>query len=398
MLPRLYLSESASIRWMAINRRQFFTCAAGVAVATSIPRHVFASTAARLYMAARATAENEYRLSGFNETGAFVFDFPLPARGHSFAVHPHQHEVVHFARRPGKFAIVFNPVTQQIKHRLSNTDSRHFYGHGVFSPDGKFLYASENDFTNERGVIGVYEAKRNYQHILELDSYGIEPHEINLLSDGRTLVAANGGILTHPSLPRVKLNLPEMQSSICLIDRESGKLIEEHRLNSELHQLSIRHLSINKNDTIAVAMQYQGPKHKTVPLVAVLLRQDMTTAPKPKYRLKLLHAPAETWRAMKQYCGDVRFDSSGRIIAVSSPRGDIITFWDLNTLSCMDSVRFVDCCGISPGTIPGQFVVSSGTGTVVILNALTDNLKILELNRFQSSRWDNHLSATLVQL
>ena len=391
------LFESDSILWMEINRRQLFTVFTGMAACAVVPRHMFASAADRLYLAARATSENEYRMTGFDETGKCMFDFQLPARGHSFAVHPNRREIVHFARRPGRFGIVIDPVSKTEKRWLPISENRHFYGHGVFSSNGKFLYASENDFTNERGVIGVYDADHKYQRIQELDSHGIEPHEINLLSDDRTLVSANGGILTHPSLPRVKLNIPEMRSSLCFIDRINGNLIEEHRLSSELQQLSIRHLAISSDDTVAVAMQYQGPKQNIVPLVATLSKQESGAASASRYRLKLLQAPSDVLRAMKQYCGDVRFDSSGQIIAVTSPRGDIITFWNISTFSYMNSVRLTDCCGISQGTVPGQFVVSSGAGVVAILNALTDEVKELDLNRFRLSRWDNHLSATSIQ-
>ena len=79
-----------------------------------------------------------------------------------------------------------------------------------------------------------------------------------LLSDGETLVVANGGLATHPDLNRAKRNLPTMAPSLCTIDRRDGALLQELRLDPALHQLSIRHLAVGPADTVALAMQYEG--------------------------------------------------------------------------------------------------------------------------------------------
>ena len=45
---------------------------------------------------------------------------------------------------------------------------RHFFGHGVFSADGKLLYTTENDYQNARGMIGVRDATDGYKQIVDL--------------------------------------------------------------------------------------------------------------------------------------------------------------------------------------------------------------------------------------
>ena len=210
----------------------------------------------------------------------------------------------------------------------------------------------------KRGVIGVYDAERSYRRAGELPSHGIGPHEIGLLSDGETLVVANGGIATRPDLPRVKLNLPTMAPSLCLVDRRDGTLLQERRLDPALHQLSIRHLAVGPEDTVAGAMQYEGPAGNLVPLVAVWRGVE---------GLHLLRGPAAVLRAMKHYCGSVCFDPSGRTIAASAPRGGIVTFWDVGAAqSAMQSPREKGAgggqgdCSRSCSTIP---CVSSGRKT-----------------------------------
>ena len=375
---------------MGIDRRDALLLLAGGIAGSLLPAPLRAKAAAPggpLYLSARADAAGVYRVSGFSADGARVFDLPLPGRGHSFAVCPDGSVAVHFARRPGRFALVLDLLRSTIAHRVETLAGLHFYGHGVFSPDGRLLYATENDFDGERGVIGVYDAARGYARVGELPSHGIGPHEIGLLSDGKTLVVANGGIATHPDLPRVKLNLPAMAPSLCFVDRRSGALRRELTLDPALHRLSIRHLAVAPDDTVAVAMQYEGPAHDRVPLVAL----QRGGGP-----LRLLQGPPNVIRAMKNYCGSVCFDPSGGTVAVSAPRGNLVTFWDVGTGRYQSSTGVPDGCGIAPGSLPDEFLVSSGLGGVVVIDARSGTTRPLAVGGLEAARWDNHLVAASV--
>src|SRR3546814_5410151 len=105
---------------------------------------------------------------------------------------------------------------------------------------GRWLYACENDYDNARGCIGIYDATAGYRREAELEAYAIGPHEMVLLSDGRTLAVANGGIQTHPARRREKLNIDTMQTSLAYIDAESGALLHDHPLPPAMHQAAIR--------------------------------------------------------------------------------------------------------------------------------------------------------------
>ena len=370
---------------MAIERRAVLRLLAGGVVGSFLPLSSSveaAASGARLYLSARADAGGGYRVSGFSADGARFLDLPLPGRGHSFAVRSGRRTAVHFSRRPGHIALVLDLERGAVTRRLETPADRHFYGHGVFSNDGRLLYATENDFGGGRGVIGVYDATNDYGRIGELESHGIGPHDIRLLSDGETLVVANGGIATRPDLPRVKLNLPTMAPSLCLVDRHAGTLLQERRLDPALHQLSIRHLAVSPEDTVAVAMQYEGPAGDLVPLVALWRSNE---------GLRLLQGPAVVLRAMKHYCGSVCFDPSGRTIAVSAPRGGLVTFWDVSAGRYLSSTRVPDSCGVAPGAHPGEFLASSGQGGVVIIDARSGATGPLAIDGLETARWDNHL-------
>ena len=372
---------------MGIRRRDALLLLAGGLAGSFLPASLRADSADRaapLYLSARADAGGGYRISGFTGDGASLFDLPLPGRGHSFAVRSGEREAVHFARRPGRFALVVNLVQGAIVRGLETPPERHFCGHGVFSRDGRLLYATENDFAGERGVIGVYDAARDYRRVGELPSHGVGPHEIALLSDGATLVVANGGIATHPDLPRVKLNLPTMAPSLCYVDRRKGRLLRELRLDPALHRLSIRHLAVSPDDTVAVAMQYEGPQHDRVPLVALHHGSG---------GLRLLQAPPAVLRTMKNYCGSVCFDASGRTIAVTAPRGNLVTLWDAGAGRYLSSADVADGCGVAPGAQQGEFLASSGQGGVVAIDARSGTTRPLAVGGLEGARWDNHLVA-----
>ena len=124
---------------------------------------------------------------------------------------------------------------------ISSAEGRHFFGHGVFSPDGALLYATENDFDNAAGMVGVYDATDGFRRIGEFPTHGVGPHELLLMADGRTLAIANGGIETHPDYGRAKLNISTMKPSFVLIDRCDGDLTGSMNWRAGQHQLSIRH-------------------------------------------------------------------------------------------------------------------------------------------------------------
>lgn len=382
---------------MAIDRRASLgllaaPVAAGLA-APLLPWPLRAAPPERVFLSARAIAGGGYGVSGFAVSGAPVFDLPLPGRGHSFALRPGSRIAVHFCRRPGTFALAIDLVNGRVLHSLATPPERHFYGHGAFGPDGRLLYATENDFVTGRGAIGIYDAENRFARIGEIPSHGIGPHEILLLSDGTTLAVANGGIATRPDLPRIKLNLPTMDPSLCYIDRRSGALLGRLRLLGSLRRLSIRHLAVGRGDRVAIGMQDEGSGNRLAPLVAIHRPRPGTGDGRHGKSLQLLGAPAPVLRAMKRYCGSVCFDSGGAVIAASAPRGNLVAFWDSESGAFLSAATVGDGCGVAPAGSPGQFLASSGRGGAFLVDARSGAASPIRSDFLASGRWDNHLAA-----
>lgn len=367
-----------------IDRRTFLCAgAAGIVLGAARIRPAHAS-AARLYLSARTTFDGAHGFAGFTADGTQAFEVPLPSRGHSCAVRPDGAEVVAFARRPGAFMAVIDPRNGRLLRTIEAAPHRHFFGHGVFSPDGGRLYATENAFDGEgRGVLGVYDVRDGYRRIGEVATGGIGPHDLRLLSDGRTLVVANGGILTHPDTGRAKLNIPTMDPSLVYLDRDTGTISETVRLPADLHKNSIRHLAVTADDQVVAALQYQGPRHHTPPLVFLHRRGNQPV---------LLDTPADVRKRMRNYCGSACVDTTGRMAAVSAPRGGLVTLWSLPDGAYAGAVEVADGCGVAPDGTPGGFIITSGAGGVVRHDrgGTTTVGGAFLANR----RWDNHLMVT----
>lgn len=314
----------------------------------------------------------------FTLSGELLQRFKLPARGHAISLSHSGRLAAVFSRRPGDYVYILDLQNYAVVTRITADEGRHFYGHGVFTSGDNYLLCSENAYESGDGVIGVYDIEKQGQRVHEMPSFGVGPHEIKLLNDQRILIVANGGIQTHPDLPRVKLNQETMQPNLAYIDISSGQEMHTHGLPNKWSQLSIRHIDVNPDGEVAVAMQYEGNPAKSPPLVA---RQ------RGEGELVLLDAPAKIQRKLKNYSGSVAYARDGQRFAVTSPRGGIVTYWSVGN-GYLGYSSQVDVSGIA--SADGYFACSDGTGGVTQVQSNT----LDSVLSFQTPyHWDNHLTA-----
>jgi hypothetical protein len=350
-----------------------------------LPLDSHARPGGRLYLSARGDAAGGFRATGICASGGIAFDLPLPARGHSMAFRPGGRESVFFGRRPGTFALVVDIAEGRPLRTIAAAPGRWFNGHGVFAADGARLFASETVGDTGEGTIGVYDPADGYRRAGEWPSGGLDPHDIRLLSDGRTLAVANGGILHQTDAPRTILNLDTMAPSLAYLDVRTGALLAAVGLPAALHQLSIHHLAVAPGDRVALAGQYHGPSGVRVPLVGM----HRPGAPE----IRLIGPPEAVGRSMRLYCGSAAMDPSGRILGATSPRGGVAAFWDVRDDRYLGCYAMADCCGIAPGASPGVFLISNGHGDVTRYDARAACAGGGPGALLAGARWDNHMLA-----
>lgn len=343
---------------MAIDRRELLqSAAAGLLLAPLRWIEARATGAAQARFVSAATfRDGRNSVVVLDGNGAIARTIPLDARGHDIALSPDRRLAVAFARRPGTFAVAFDIDGRSPAQVFTSPHDRHFFGHGVFSPDGRLLYATENDFDNARGVIGVYDVGAAFQRIGEFDSHGIEPHDLLLMQDGVTLCIANGGIETHPDAGRAKLNLDSMRTSLVFVDRRSGHLVARHELSPELRHLSLRHLGLDAHGAVWFGGQWEGVVDQSPFLIGRVT---------PDTPIRFVEAKGVEGVSLKGYVGSVTASADRRVIAASSPRAGRVLYFDPERAMLIGESALADCCGIAPAGIHTQdIVVSSGPGVI----------------------------------
>lgn len=344
--------RAAGARSALVDRRTFLRMAGAAWVATLESRPAFAlSKTDAVFASGYMERDGSFGIAVLAEEGTVIDRTPLPTRSHGMAFSPLTGHLVAFARRPGTFALVIDRSRTREPLTIAAAEDRHFFGHGCFSPDGNILYASENDFDAGHGVVGLYDAGDAYRRIGEFSTYGIGTHDLSISDDGRLLIAANGGIETHPDFGRTKLNLDHMEPSLALIDAATGALRERHTLPESLRQLSTRHIDLDDRGRIWFACQYEGPRNDLPPLVGHFAKGEALT---------FLSLPEETTIGLANYVGAIAVNRAENRIGITSPNGGRFVMLDGESGRVLHEESITDAAGIAAAT--HGFAISSYDG------------------------------------
>lgn len=350
-------------------RRNFL---ATLLAASAAPALSWADAGSPAFLAAARETDDSFALYGVGADGTDRFRIALPARAHAGAVHPQRPLAVVFARRPGHFAIVLNCVTGATEATLTPPAGRLFQGHGTFSADGQTLFTSECVTDTSDGRVGIWR-RRDWTRTGEIPTRGIGPHDIIRLPGTETLVVANGGIHTTPDTDRDKLNIGTMQPSLAYLSPD-GTDYSIAALPPDLHQNSIRHLAVSDDGLVAFAMQWEGDKGLTPPLLGLHRRGEA---------VRLAAAPEASHRAMANYAGSIALSGDGARLAITSPKGGRVQVFDPAGGFVAEHLR-AEVCGVA--RLGADLVTTDGSGGVFRLT-----VGGLEKLGLAARAWDNHV-------
>ena len=305
-------------------------------------------------------------------------------RGHGAAQHPSEPwRIIMYARQPGRYAAEIDLRSGQISHVIKSPDGHHMHGHGVFSADGQWMFSVESDYRSGAGKILIRDT-RNYQLAGEYLTHGIGPHQVLMMPDQKTLAVANGGLRTHPDSDRTILNLDKMDSSLVYLHAYSGELTGQYRLSES--KASIRHLDATSDGTVAVATQVQRQAmsdHHLIPLAAVHRPGSDHLQP--------LQAPDNLIAQFNDYMGSVAISQRERIAGFTSPQGNIVAFWSIDSGELAGYHVFHNVCGLTTTEQGRYFVLSNSAGEVRYLSALSLQEDTERRQKFPGMHWDNHM-------
>ena len=362
----------------SMQRRTFLGLGATVLAGAALGGWKFArSNGQPLLLSARDDSEGRHYAVAYRLDGQPVFATTVSQRCHDIIAHPALPLALYVARRPGTQSYLLDLRDGRLLQTLDSPTNRHFYGHAVFDQRGEWLYSTENDTSDPgRGVLGVYQlqGQRLLRHS-ELPTHGIEPHQLDWLPDGQTLVVANGGIRTEAD-SRTAINPDTIDSSLVLLDRH-GQLLSKEQLPQR--QNSIRHLAVATDGSIVTAQQYQGDPTDSAPLLAIK---------RPGQTFQGFAVGESQRMAMQQYCASVAINSELRLIALSAPRGNRLFIWDMDSSQLRLEEPLPDCAGVASSA--SGFVASSGISGCRTYDCTKAQVESHPL-ALPAGLWDNHL-------
>ena len=333
-----------------------------------------------LYAATRRDRNGRYSAAIMDATGSDLNAVALPARGHDAVFCPVTRRCVVFARRPGNFAIAFSSRRETPPVAFTTPPDRHFYGHGVFSRDGKLLFATENDFEAGGGMIGIYDAEGAFRRIGEFASHGIGPHDMALMQGGGVLVVANGGLKEHPDIGggRRVLKPEAVETSLVYIDVASGQLLERHDLPAA-SRLSLRHLDVDEKGTVVIGAQAQGRAGTSASMVFRHRRQS---------DVQSLQLSETDNRELRGYVSSVAMTRNGQHAAITSSKGGVALIVEVTSGRVIDTYRRPDISGVAQAPLQRDgFVFTTGGGDFGTRTSTESSVHP------HGAEWDNHLAA-----
>lgn len=366
-------------------RRRLLQGMFGGVLASVLPINVWADSSPPLLSGTLLSAcddrQGRHYIASVLPSGNLGFQIPVPLRAHDSCATSDRSRAFFFARRPGHHLYVVDLHAGRLAQTVEAAPGRHFYGHGVVSRDDQWLFASEQIFATGQGIIGIYRLADPIKREGEIPAHGMDPHQLHWLSDGETLVIANGGIRTHPDQHREILNPDTLQPVLTYVRVRDGALLES--CTPPHHQMSLHHLDVSPTDQVIVGVQYYGALTDDIALVGSHRRG---TDP-------------QWWKGselnqlrMQQYTASVAVAHTGNKAVVSCPRGNVIAEWDLQNGKLLQLLELRDGAGLSRQWQQSGWIGTSGEGEVVHIGGSTHS-QLHTLGRYPL-RWDNH--ATLI--
>jgi hypothetical protein len=354
----------------------------GVTAAYSLlryPTHTSSIIPQYLLLSSVTDKQGLHYLAALNEAGEIHYQLPIPERAHDSLFNSRRSEAIYFGRSPSQSIYVVNVIDKRLTTVIASAQNRCFYGHGIIDKTNSYLYVVEKNMRTNNGCVGVYDVNDRYKRIDEIDSFGVGPHQISLLSDNKTLVVANGGLLKDSN--KNIINYDDFRSSLAYINSDNGALID--RYASEFSRNSLRHLTVDIEDRVFVGAQSYSDE--VSPLIFYHGGEDQLTP---------FVTEEYIWQAHKKYTASLAVYNNQLI--VSSPRGGVLTFWDTKEKRFLSKHNYIDVAGLSMQSTndASSLFVSTGQGRVVSINMGTESVSKSASHSYYSENiaWDNHLS------
>jgi uncharacterized protein len=344
---------------MNISRRTFLKFLAQSSAVVILPHSLFGCTEAAfvdpksniiLGGGKFANPDNQkqidYALSVVNLTLKTKRLIPLDFLAHGVIIDPNNYFRLMVFEKIGTGACEIDLNTMQMVRKITTSDDKYFYGHGAFTVDGKILYCTETYLDNKKGIIAIRDAQ-TMQNLGEFPTYGDNPHECQLVDNGKVMVVTNAGSTIGGNT----------EPSVTYIDMANQQLIERVFMTND--RINTGHIGIAKDGSLVVASAPRDGLEKTEP-GGVSIRPQGNP-------METITSPNELVQSMTGEALSVIIHDVNNIAAVTHPDGNMVTFWSISDRRLLNVIRVEKPRGVAL-TIDGEnFVVSYGADTNIML-------------------------------
>lgn len=270
---------------------------------------------------------------------------------HGIAIDPlNANRVISFEKK-GRGACEINLKKGAVTKNIPTLQSRHFYGHGIFSPDGQKLFSTETYLRNEKGAI-IIRNGTSLEVIGEFPSYGENPHDCKLHDNGQVLAVTNAGTKRPKN----------SGASVCYIDLNSQELIE--RVNIPAQHLNAGHLAHDHSNNLVVSSAPRdGLPHRSIGGVTI-----RKSGSQPSY----MDTPQSVSSQLTGEALSIAIHTDLGIAAITHPDANTITLWSLKAQKLIKAIKLSKVRGATTSKDGKYFIFSYGANTeLAFLNAKT---------------------------
>lgn len=162
-----------------------------------------------------------------------------PCKAHGIMVAPNNPDLAFASSKWAEYAYLADIKNNKLV-KVVVADKKHsFYGHSLYSADGKFIFASMMDLENDEGYISVRDST-TLKEIKRIQSYGRQPHQLHWIEQDKIV-----GVINSTPLNSDK---EYYHSIFSVINVQNGQLIKSHRTSIRKHS----HFSFTKDLNTAI--------------------------------------------------------------------------------------------------------------------------------------------------
>lgn len=287
-----------------------------------------------------------YALSVVNLTLKTKRLVPLDFLAHGVIVDPNDYFRLIIFEKIGPGACEVDLNAMKMVRKITTSDDKYFYGHGAFTGDGKSLYCTETYLDNKKGIIAIRDAQ-TMQNMGEFPTYGDNPHECQLIDNGKVMVVTNAGSTIGGNT----------EPSVTYIDMANQQLIEKVFMTN--NRINTGHIGIAKDGSLVVASAPRDGLDKTD-------TGGVSIRPKDKH-METITSPNEVVKSMTGEALSVIIHNTKNIAAVTHPDGNMVTFWSVSDRRLLNVIKAEKPRGVTLTMDEKTFVVSYGADTSIML-------------------------------